>query len=134
MSAKTKWVESGDVLYEVAAPEQPEESEVILAGRNDGSRPETPSPAVDLHALIPRVQASDGEFLARTGPGIKARWAIVKLACGAHPGESCGCGCNHGHAATVLSPETAAAWLLRKGVPRESFPADVKAALEAITV
>ena len=134
MSDKTKWVGTGDAAYEVRDLNQPEEADVFLAGRNDGSKPESAPLAVDASKVVPRAVAADGEFLARTHGGPDARWAIVRLSCGAEEGKSCGCGCNHGHVATVLSNETAVAWLIGKKFPPEHFPADLKDAYDAMVV
>ena len=134
MSQKTKWVGAGDQVYEVRDLNQPEEADVFLAGRHDGQPAEAPPLAVDASKVVPRVIAADGEFLARTHGGPKARWAIVRLSCGAEEGASCGCGCNHGHVATVLSPETAVGWLIGKKVPLDRYPADLRDARDAMVV
>lgn len=133
MGRKTKWVESDGVLYEVAAPEKPKETAHVAAARNDGTKNKG-ALVIDASRLVPRVQAANGEFLARTNGGIDAKWAIVRLACGEKDGKGCGCGCNHDHAATVLSNEQAALWLLKRGVPPEDYPADVRGAFDAMTV
>ena len=132
MSQKTKWVDAGGVLHQVVDVRRPEESEYILAARNDG---EAGPVLVDASKVVPLVQLPDGECFGRTADGENGRWAIFKLSCGAAEGESCGCGCDHGHKATVLSAEQAAVWLQAKGVPFNQFPADeLREAHKSITV
>ena len=124
MSQKTKWVKAdGGEVYQVVDVEIPEERELVVTGRNDG---ETDPAAVDASKLVPSVYAPGGEFLGRSHAGADAAWVIAKLACGAHAGESCGCGCNHAHAITILSAERAVVWLVQQGVPEDLWPGGLK--------
>ena len=130
MSQKTKWVESGGVLYQVADVQAPEEPTHVLAARDDG---EAGPVLVDASQVVPLVQLADGECLGRTRGGPAGRWAIFKLSCG-EKGD-CGCGCDNNHRAKVLGPEQAAVWLQAKGVPLDQFPGgeELKDAHRSIT-
>lgn len=132
MSQKLKWVEAGGVRHQVVDFSPPKDSEHVPAGREDG---ETGDALIDLSQIMPFMQAADGESLVRTKMnGEGAKWAVVKLACGAHPGESCGCGCNHGHKAVALSPERAVAWAMSRGAGRADLPRDLQFVFDAMEI
>ena len=132
MSQKTKWVESNGVRYQVVEAAPPEEPERVLAGREDG---EIGDLLVDVSTLQPHLQASDGEVLGKTKNGGEgSKWAIVRYSCGAAEGESCGCGCDHSHRATVLGPQRSVTWALARGVKRDELPRELQAAHDEMVV